>query len=639
MAIYHLSVGAVSRSRGQTAARAIGYALGDRLREPEGRQIPAWITDRRADEIAATGYVGWAGDAQSFASSLEHAERRKDACVARTAVVALPWEVTDRERERLVRGFACWLNDQHGCAVAWAIHRPSEKGDDRNHHAHLVWSTRASEQGTFGRKKILAMSSDIKTMKSALNAMRVEWEKRTNRTLERSGFAQKVSCKSHETNGIPLIPTQHVGARATAAQRRNKKYENGVQKRNREAVSNAESLVAIAAVTASARIARSRRRNRPTAERVGANRRDLAIASDGEQNLERGRNDTNRRSSVQSSARRSSQDDQPTSRTIPSLDEIKGSVPIDKLAGAHGWRVDLSGGRGSSIQMRHQDQSREIVVSRAGDGHWQYFRRDGTSAGSVIDFAQRELGWGDLGDVRRRLAAALTKGLPEAPREHFSSRLPKSSAAARPSVVTDLNAEVDPQKNADAARDYLRSRNLSDETIEHFAASWAQGSCGEVLFKHQAGGHGFERRGPQIKQFSPDGKKGLWVHRIGPVDRLVITESGINAMSYAQYHALPERTSYASTGGGFGPEIARIILEFAKRLGAIVVAAFDGDSAGERFTEAIKLAALEAGAENGVIRETPPENLNDWNDAVHAREEKLEQHQENEKSDEEEQKL
>src|SRR5471030_2432675 len=120
MAIYHLSVKAVSRSAGRSATAAAAYRAG------------CEIVDQRTGEIHDYTRKG----------GVEAAERRKDACVAREFEVALPDELSPAERRRLAVDFAKEMANREGCAVDVAIHAPGKEGDSRNHHAHILRTTR-----------------------------------------------------------------------------------------------------------------------------------------------------------------------------------------------------------------------------------------------------------------------------------------------------------------------------------------------------------------------------------------------------------------------------------------------------------------------------------------------------------------
>lgn len=80
----------------------------------------------------------------------EAAEKRKDAKVAREWELGLPVELNVRERRTLVRDFAQAIAARCHVAVDIAIYLPGRGGDIRNHHAHLLTTTRSysAEAGT-----------------------------------------------------------------------------------------------------------------------------------------------------------------------------------------------------------------------------------------------------------------------------------------------------------------------------------------------------------------------------------------------------------------------------------------------------------------------------------------------------------
>lgn len=183
-AIFHLDVSSVHAGK---AAAASDY------RARAGRYADA------ANEHAAGGLVGWTSDRASLWVAAEQAEQPKRArgtgqrqrVVGRSIILALPDALDDESRARLTRGFALWLRDNHGVAVQWDIHRPDIDGDHRNHHAHLLLTSRAVDAaGTFGGK---TRELDKKASASAaLKAWRSEWEKRTNSALAKAGATVRV---------------------------------------------------------------------------------------------------------------------------------------------------------------------------------------------------------------------------------------------------------------------------------------------------------------------------------------------------------------------------------------------------------------------------------------------------------------
>ena len=144
MAIYHLSVKAVSRSKGQSAVASAAYRSGDALTdEREGKTHD--YTRRRGVEasfIVAPAGCEWAHDRAALWNAAEATEKRKNSTVAREYELALPAELDGAAREALARQFAAAVVERFGVAADIAIHAPGGEGDQRNHHAHILTTTR-----------------------------------------------------------------------------------------------------------------------------------------------------------------------------------------------------------------------------------------------------------------------------------------------------------------------------------------------------------------------------------------------------------------------------------------------------------------------------------------------------------------
>src|SRR3546814_6646442 len=81
-------------------------------------------------------------DWSSDVCSSDLAETRKNSTVAREYEIALPAELSAKARRDLALGLAREISERHGVAVDVAIHAPGREGDHRNHHAHLLTTTR-----------------------------------------------------------------------------------------------------------------------------------------------------------------------------------------------------------------------------------------------------------------------------------------------------------------------------------------------------------------------------------------------------------------------------------------------------------------------------------------------------------------
>ena len=124
--------------------------------------------------------------------TVEAAEKRKDAQVAREVQLALPHEMDAAGRETLVRGFVQAQFVDRGMVADVAIHAPGVKGDTRNHHAHVLLTTRAVSPDGFEGKNREWNAKDL------LASWRSEWADDVNAALERYEIADRVDHRSLE---------------------------------------------------------------------------------------------------------------------------------------------------------------------------------------------------------------------------------------------------------------------------------------------------------------------------------------------------------------------------------------------------------------------------------------------------------
>jgi Ti-type conjugative transfer relaxase TraA len=232
MAIYHLAMKPISRSGGRSAVAAAAYRASQKLtNERDG--LTHDFTHRRGVEhseiVLPDGVEAeWAQDRSTLWNAAEAAEKRKDARVAREIEVALPHELTAEQRLELTREFSHDLADRYGVAVDFAIHSPHGDTDVRNHHAHIMLTTRKVEQDGLGEKSDLELENKrlsalgLPTSHDQLRDIRLEWEERANRHLALAGHDIRIDHRSHRDCGLEIEPTQHMGVHATQMDRRGK---------------------------------------------------------------------------------------------------------------------------------------------------------------------------------------------------------------------------------------------------------------------------------------------------------------------------------------------------------------------------------------------------------------------------------
>lgn len=220
MAIFHLSVKTVSRASGRSAVAAAAYRTATEIEDERLGQRHDYTRKRGVEAafIVAPEGADWTADRSMLWNAVEAAEKRKDAKVAREYEIALPSELDRGAREELVRAFAGEVVSRFGVAADVAIHLPGREGDQRNHHAHILTTTRVVTADGLGAK---TRELDVKqTSGPAVEALRELWAVQVNHALERIKAQARVDHRSFERQGQhDQVPTQHMGPGATALER------------------------------------------------------------------------------------------------------------------------------------------------------------------------------------------------------------------------------------------------------------------------------------------------------------------------------------------------------------------------------------------------------------------------------------
>ena len=230
MAIYHCSTKTVNRSSGRTAVASSAYRAGEKL-EDERTGLTHDFT--RKDGVAHSEILSNLDieiDRGELWNLAEKTENRKDARTAREWVIALPDELDPDQRKDLAKDFAMSLVDRYGVIADLAIHEPSKGGNDKNHHAHIMLTTRKAELDP-NNKLILTTKTDIElsntkrksldmgTTQEEIKAIRTKWADLANYALEQAGHNEKIDHRSYADQGNGLQATIHEGTKVTQLRR------------------------------------------------------------------------------------------------------------------------------------------------------------------------------------------------------------------------------------------------------------------------------------------------------------------------------------------------------------------------------------------------------------------------------------
>jgi MobA/MobL family len=244
MAIYHLHIKTISRSDGRSATGAAAYRSGERIRDERTGKLHNH--SRRLDvthkEIIVSKHIEgkepeWARDRAKLWNAVEQTETRRNARVAKEYEMSLPAELSGSQRVQLARTFAQELADRHRTIIDVAIHEPRPSGDARNHHAHLLETTREITPEGFGAKAGLDMSFRVRQqleVPSSLvefNIIRERWAGAVNDALRDAGMSERVDHRSYRGQGIDHEPAPRIPYLAVQAERRGFRSEIAEQLR------------------------------------------------------------------------------------------------------------------------------------------------------------------------------------------------------------------------------------------------------------------------------------------------------------------------------------------------------------------------------------------------------------------------
>jgi len=230
MAIYHCTTKTVNRSSGRTAVASMAYRAGEKLEDErtglthdftkKGGVVHTEILSNLDIEINR-------GELWNLA---EKTENRKDARTAREWVIALPDELDPDQRKDLAKEFARSFVDRYGVIADIAIHEPSKGGSDKNHHAHIMLTTRKAEldadnKFTLTTKTNIELSNakrkslDMGTTQDEIKQIRETWANLANHALERAGIQEKIDHRSYADQNNGLQATIHEGTKVTQLRR------------------------------------------------------------------------------------------------------------------------------------------------------------------------------------------------------------------------------------------------------------------------------------------------------------------------------------------------------------------------------------------------------------------------------------
>jgi len=250
MAIYRCEIKALSRTKGRNVVAAAAYRAGVMLSDICDFMSKTERTHdyRRRGGVVARGIILPDGapdsftDRQTLWNAQERAENRKNSRIAREAIISLPHELNDEQRKQAVIRYADHLMKRYHVACDYAIHRPDKQGDDRNHHAHILFTTRRITKDGLGEKT--RELDDKQQGAEEIKHMRQTWERMCNDALLEAKQTARVDCRSLKDQGINRLPEPKQGAMATQMERQGRVSHAGTERRAVKAYNDAVTMIA-----------------------------------------------------------------------------------------------------------------------------------------------------------------------------------------------------------------------------------------------------------------------------------------------------------------------------------------------------------------------------------------------------------
>ena len=237
MALFHLNVTQIKRSKGQSAIAAAAYRAGEKLHSEYYGETSDYTKKHGVicSEILLPDHAPKEyADRQTLWNAVEKAERGKNAQLAYSFDIALQNEFSLDENIDLARQFLLEHFVSRGMVVDFAIHVPDkEDGGIQNPHFHVMAPIRPIEaNGKWGMKqhRVYELDEDGNRLldtdgnyifnavpttdwgsPETLEYWREQWAAMCNAKFEEKGIGERIDHRSYERQGIDLLPTIHEG--------------------------------------------------------------------------------------------------------------------------------------------------------------------------------------------------------------------------------------------------------------------------------------------------------------------------------------------------------------------------------------------------------------------------------------------
>ena len=229
MAIFHLNESNISRSDGRSAVACAAYRACEKLEDQTYGKTQDYTRKKGLEykSIYAPEHTNEKLlDRQTLWNEVEKKEfnangsMKENARLAKEYTCALPHELTDQERIKIVDDFCKDFVKKHNVIVDACIHAPHDNDDEtnnKNYHVHIMFTTRVvNAKGDLGKKQRTFNDDGPKVLKDS----RATFANVVNTALENAGLDERIDHRSYKDQGLDFLePTTHEGHEVTALRR------------------------------------------------------------------------------------------------------------------------------------------------------------------------------------------------------------------------------------------------------------------------------------------------------------------------------------------------------------------------------------------------------------------------------------
>lgn len=230
MAIYHCTTKPISRANGRSATASSAYRASEKIKDLRTGEVHDYTKKQGVIYTEIINNLDESISRSQVWNTAELTETRKNSRVAREFIVALPDELNPEQRKDLAKEFTQYLVNKYSVVADLAIHAPSQDGDDRNHHAHIMMTTRKASivdnELKLTDKADLELSNTQRkdrglcVTQDEIKEIRETWANMANRALELSGSKERIDHRSYEDQNLDLEATIHEGPKVTQLRRK-----------------------------------------------------------------------------------------------------------------------------------------------------------------------------------------------------------------------------------------------------------------------------------------------------------------------------------------------------------------------------------------------------------------------------------